>query len=176
LKGRNLSNLKSTAFQGYDTVGDAAPRRVEPTGILHFTISVSDLEKSRVFYEQVLGCSYWRQNQDTVFMRAGSDYFVLSRTGYHQAPNKSKHTLIHHAFIVAGDDFDASMAYLEANGIDILLYEDQNSGHFSFPGRHAYFHDPDGNCIEIVDLHGVGDTDAPAEQDRLGRKPKSHLG
>ena len=21
------------------------------------------------------------------------------------------------------------------------------------PGRHAYFHDPDGNCIEIIDLY-----------------------
>ena len=170
-----MSNLKSTAFHGYDTVGDAAPQRVEPTGILHFTIGVSDLEKSRVFYEQVLGCSYWRQNSDTVFMQAGDDYFVLSRTGYHQSPNKPNHTLIHHAFIVAGEDFDASMAHLEANGVEILLYEDQNSGHFSFPGRHAYFHDPDGNCIEIIDLHAVGAADAPKEEDRQGRTPKSHL-
>jgi len=170
-----MSNFKSAAFQDYDTVGDAAPRRVEPTGILHFTIGVTDLEKSRAFYEKVLGCTYWRQNQATVFMRAGSDYFVLSRTGYHQPPNKPEDTLVHHAFIVRAEDFDAAMAHLEANGVEILLYEDQNAGHFSFPGRHAYFHDPDGNAIEIIDLHGVGDADAPAEQDRQGRKPKSHL-
>lgn len=170
-----MANLKSAAFKDANTVGDAAARRVEPTGILHFTIGVSDLEASRKFYEEVLGCSYWRQNQSTVFMRAGTDYFVLSRTGYHQPPNKPKDTLIHHAFMVAAEDFDAAMAYLEENGVDILLYEDQNAGHFSFPGRHAYFHDPDGNAIEIVDLHGVGDADAPAEEDRQGRKPKSHL-
>ena len=171
-----MTELKSAAFQDYDTVAYTEPRRVEPTGILHFTIGVSDLEISRTFYEQVLGCSYWRQNQDTVFMQAGEDYFVLSRTGYHQRPNKPGDTLIHHAFMVAGEDFDAAMSYLEANGVEILLYEDQHSGHFSFPGRHAYFHDPDGNAIEIVDLHGVGAADAPAEEERKGRKPKSHIG
>jgi catechol 2,3-dioxygenase-like lactoylglutathione lyase family enzyme len=171
-----MPNLKSAAFKDYHTVGDAEPRRIEPTGILHFTIGVTDLEKSRTFYETVLGCSYWRQNQDTVFMRAGDDYFVLSRTGYHQPPNNSGDTLIHHAFMVVGEDFDAAMAHLEASGVDILLYEDQNAGHFSFPGRHAYFHDPDGNCIEIIDLHAVGDAEAPTEEDRQGRKPKSHLG
>jgi catechol 2,3-dioxygenase-like lactoylglutathione lyase family enzyme len=171
-----MSKLKSDAFKDYDTVAYTEPRRVAPTGILHFTIGVTDLEKSRVFYEQVIGCTYWRQNQDTVFMRAGDDYFVLSRSGYHQRPNNPGDTLIHHAFKVAGEDFDAAMSYLEANEVEILLYEDQHSGHFSFPGRHAYFHDPDGNTIEIVDLHGVGADDAPAEEERQGRKPKSHLG
>lgn len=170
-----MSSLKSAAFKGYATVGDAAPRRVEPTGILHFTLGVTDLEKSRAFYEDVLGCTYWRQNRDTVFMRAGDDYFVLSRTGYHQPPNKPGDTLIHHAFMVSGTDFDAAMAHLEANGVEILLYEDQHSGHLSFPGRHAYFHDPDGNAIEIIDLHGVGPEKAPSEDERTGRKPKSHL-
>ena len=30
-------------------------------------------------------------------------------------------------------------------------YSDE--GHTTFPGRYAYFHDPDGNCIEIIDLY-----------------------
>ena len=169
-----MSNLKSAAFKDAETVGDAAPRRVEPTGILHFTIGVSDLAASRAFYEKVLGCTYWRQNDTTVFMKAGGDYFVLSRSGYHQPPNKETDTLIHHAFIVAGEDFDAAMAHLEANGVEVLLYED--TGHRSFSGRHAYFHDPDGNAIEIIDFQGVGDTDAPAYDGRQRRLPKSHLG
>ncbi|MFZ1094599.1 MAG: hypothetical protein WAN75_36205 [Xanthobacteraceae bacterium] len=32
-----------------------------------------------------------------------------------------------------------------------MRYSDE--GHTTFPGRHAYFHDPDGNCIEIIDLY-----------------------
>jgi catechol 2,3-dioxygenase-like lactoylglutathione lyase family enzyme len=44
------------------------------------------------------------------------------------------------------------MGFLEAKGVDVLLYEDK--GHRSFTGRHAYFHDPDGNGIEIADVSG----------------------
>ncbi|MBT5050038.1 MAG: hypothetical protein HOM58_16165, partial [Rhodospirillaceae bacterium] len=115
-----------------------------------------------------------RENDTTVFMKAGEDYFVLSRTGYHQSPNKGTDTLIHHAFMVASEDFDAAMAHLEDKGVEVLLYEDV--GHRSFSGRHAYFHDPDGNSIEIIDLQGEGDEDAPAYQGRQRRLPKSHLG
>ena len=43
------------------------------------------------------------------------------------------------------------------SGVEVLLYEDK--GHRSFTGRHAYFHDPDGNAIEFIDFQGVGDVD-----------------
>ncbi len=168
-----MAGFKSDAFKGVDTIKYEAPRRVASTGILHFTISVTDLEVSRSFYEDVVGCTYWRQNDTTVFMKAGEDYFVLSRTGYHQPPNKPGDSLIHHAFIVAGEDFDASMSHLEDQGVDVLLYED--TGHRSFSGRHAYFHDPDGNGIEIIDFDGVGDTSAEPYEGRKRRLPKSHL-
>ena len=168
-----MPNLKSPAFDGHDTVAYAEPRRVAPSGILHFTIGVTDLERSRKFYEEVLGCTYWRQNDTTVFMKAGEDYFVLSRTGYHQPPNKPGDSLIHHAFIVESADFDAAMAHLEQQGVDILLYEDE--GHRSFSGQHVYFLDPDGNGIEIIDFHGIGDTSAEAYNGRKRRLPKSHL-
>ena len=168
-----MPKLKSPAFDGHDSIAWSKPRRVEPTGILHFTVGVTDLERSRKFYEEVLGCSYWRQNDTTVFMKAGSDYFVLSRTGYHQPPNKAEDSLIHHAFIVESAEFDTAISWLEANGVDILLYEDE--GHRSFSGRHVYFQDPDGNGIEIIDFQGIGDTGAAPFDGRKRRVPKSHL-
>jgi len=168
-----MSGFKSKAFKGADTIEYEAARRVRATGILHFTIGVTDLEVSRRFYEDVVGCTYWRQNDTTVFMKAGENYFVLSKTGYHQRPNKPGDSLIHHAFMVDGADFNAAMAHLEDQGVDVLLYED--TGHRSFSGRHAYFHDPDGNGIEIIDFEGVGDTSAKPYQGRKRRLPKSHL-
>ena len=120
-----------------------------------------------------MGCTYWRQNDTTVFMKAGENYFVLSKTGYHQRPNKPGDSLIHHAFMVDGADFNAAMAHLEDQGVDVLLYED--TGHRSFSGRHAYFHDPDGNGIEIIDFEGVGNTSTKPYQGRKRRLPKSHL-
>ena len=53
-----MSELKSAAFAGATTVAYATPRRVEPTGILHFTISVTDLEQARDFYVEVIGCTF----------------------------------------------------------------------------------------------------------------------
>jgi len=35
----------------------------------------------------VVGATFWRRNDTTVFMRCGEQYFVLSRTGYHTPPN-----------------------------------------------------------------------------------------
>ncbi len=95
-----MNKFKSPALRDAGAVRYTAPRRAKPTGILHFTISVTDFERSHRFHEDVVGCTFWRQNDTTVFMRCGDDYFVLSRTGYHTAPNRGRDTLMHHAFIV----------------------------------------------------------------------------
>jgi metallothiol transferase len=167
-----MSEFKSPALKGATSVRYAAPRPVKPTGILHFTLSVTDLDRARKFYEEVVGATFWRQNDTTVFMRCGEDYFVLSRTGYHAPQNHGRDSLIHHAFTLQSEDFDAALANAEAHGVEVLLYEDK--GHRSFTGRHAYFHDPDGNAIEFIDYQGVGDVAAPDYQARE-RRAKSHL-
>jgi metallothiol transferase len=165
-----MSGFKSPALKGVTGIKPVKPRRVQPSGILHFTLSVTDLERSRRFYEDIVGATYWRQNESTVFMRCGEQYFVLSkpRTNDHVPPNKGREILLHHAFFVQGEDFDAAVAHLEANGVEVLLYEDK--GHRSFTGRHLYFHDPDGNAIEFIDFQGIGDVDAAPYRGREHRR------
>ena len=106
-------------------------------------------------------------------MRCGEDYFLLSRSGYHTPPNRGTDTLIHHAFMIDGDAFDAALAHVEASGVEVLLYEDK--GHRSFTGRHAYFNDPDGNTIEFIDFQGVGDITAADYEGRERRRAKAHV-
>jgi hypothetical protein len=46
-----MSGFKSPALVGAATIKPMPARRVEPSGILHFTISVTDLDRARRFYE-----------------------------------------------------------------------------------------------------------------------------
>jgi catechol 2,3-dioxygenase-like lactoylglutathione lyase family enzyme len=76
---------------------------------------------------------------------------VLAKISHHVNPNNPGEDAHHHAFMVAPQEFDRALAIMKARGVELIKYSDE--GHTTFPGRHAYFHDPDGNGIEIVDLY-----------------------
>jgi catechol 2,3-dioxygenase-like lactoylglutathione lyase family enzyme len=124
---------------------------IRPKGILHFTIGVRDHHAAAKYYSELLNCRHMRSNQRYAFMECGGTYFVLAKMPNHVNPNGPDDDGHHHAFIVEPAEFDRALKVLEARGIRLVRYSDE--GHQSFPGRHAYFHDPDGNCIELIDLY-----------------------
>lgn len=128
-------------------------------GVLHFTIPVKDLDRSETFYTEVLGMEKLRRNNHMVFMRAGMDCFVLTLSENPINPNRGNAHDIHHAFRVAPAEYDRALRMLPSMGIPIIKHEDRLKG--TFQGRSAYFHDPDRNVIEIIDLvrGPVGDKD-----------------
>ena len=119
-------------------------------GVLHFTIPVKDLDRSEKFYTEVMGMERLRRNDHMVFMRAGEDCFVLTYSEKPIDPNPGEAHEIHHAFRVSADEYDRAKQFLAAQGIRIVKEENRRSG--TFQGRSAYFHDPDRNVIEIIDL------------------------
>jgi catechol 2,3-dioxygenase-like lactoylglutathione lyase family enzyme len=121
-------------------------------GILHFTISCTDRHRSAALYRDLLGCEILRVSDKFAFMQCGEQHFVLAEMAGHVSPNPPGGTLFHHAFIMDPENFDRARAEIEARGIAILKYEE--AGHRSFPGRHLYIHDDDGNGIEIFDNVG----------------------
>jgi catechol 2,3-dioxygenase-like lactoylglutathione lyase family enzyme len=125
---------------------------IKTIGILHFTIGVRDHVSAAAFYEEVLGCRRTRTNSRYSFMECHGTYFVLARMADHVNPNKPGEDAHHHAFLVEPKEFDVAMEILRARGIPLVKYSDEK--HRSFPGRHAYFHDADGNAIEICALYG----------------------
>jgi glyoxylase I family protein len=119
-------------------------------GVLHFTIPVKDLDRSEKFYTEIMGMERIRRNDHMVFMRAGKDCFVLTYSEKPVDPNPGEGHDIHHAFRVSAEEYDRAKPFLAANGIRLLNEEHRRSG--TFRGRSAYFHDPDRNVIEIIDL------------------------
>jgi glyoxylase I family protein len=118
--------------------------------VLHFTIPVTDLDRSLAFYRDLLGCSLVHSNPLMHFMQCGESHFVLTKMDCGMPANPPGGTLNHHAFVVEGESFDAALQDMQRAGVECLSYEDK--GHRMFPGRHAYFHDPDRNAIELIDL------------------------
>ena len=127
---------------------------IEPRGVVHFSIPVSDLEASKKFYTELLGLTFLRLSPayQMMFLTAGKDYVVLCKSDTPIRPNAEGSRRVHHAFAIAPEAYDASKAALQENGVEIIDEEDRKGG--TFPGRQFYFHDPDGNVIELTEWSG----------------------
>ena len=123
---------------------------IRTQGILHVTIPVGDLGRSRAFYTEVLGLEFVAQapkdDPHFLFLKSGADYVVLGR----EVSRGRFSDIIHHAFMVDGDAYDATVAELKAKGVDVFREDERKEGVFT--GRSAYFHDPDGNALEVIHL------------------------
>ena len=116
-------------------------------GVLHFSLPVTDLDRSRKFYEQLLGMKVVEQSPRMVFLQTGDDYLILAKGNEPLRYDSSKSTPVHHAFKVKREDFEPSIEFLRENGVEVFNIEDRNQG--VFWGPQAYFLDPDGNKLEI---------------------------
>ncbi len=116
-------------------------------GVLHFSLPVTDLDRSRNFYEGVLGLKVIEQSPRMVFLQSGDDYLILAKGNEPLKFDSSKNTPVHHAFRVEPGEFQSSIDDLRKNGVEVFNIEERNTG--VFWGPQAYFLDPDGNKLEI---------------------------
>jgi catechol 2,3-dioxygenase-like lactoylglutathione lyase family enzyme len=128
-----------------------APAMIESIGVVHFSIPVRDLARSRRFYTELLGLTVVATppGSGMAFLRAGADHVILCETAHAAPPNPGDTIHVHHAFRVDPARYEDAKGFLQSRGVAILLEEDRKSG--VFVGRQFYFHDPDGNVIEISD-------------------------
>jgi len=92
-------------------------------GLVHFTIPVTDLDRSEKFYTEIMGFKKVRRNAHMVFMRSGCDLFVLTKSDTPVNPNPGDGKDIHTAFEVDGTDYDKSLDFLKSKGIKVLVDE-----------------------------------------------------
>ncbi len=93
---------------------------IETRGVVHFTISVTDIDKSEAFYRDVLGLETVEKvpSVGMVFMRAGDDFVILTRSKTLIDPNPGEEFRVHHAFRVDVDAYEDAKRHLLAGGID----------------------------------------------------------
>lgn len=116
-------------------------------GVLHFSLPVTDLDRSRKFYEGLLGMKVVEQSARMVFLQTGDDYLILAKGIESLKYDSPQSTPVHHAFKVKPEGFEPSIDELRKNGVEVFNIEDRNQG--VFWGPQAYFLDPDGNKLEI---------------------------
>ncbi len=124
-------------------------------GIRHLALRVTDLRRSRLFYERLLDMKVvWEPDTDNVYFSSGSDNLAL-----HQVPEAelaqyrpSKHQLLDHFGVIFADPqaVDSFFARIEREGgmlgAAIVKRPTQHrDGSYSF-----YFSDPDGNVIQAL--------------------------
>ena len=116
----------------------------------HTTLPTLDVERLRRWYEDVLGFQPFAERPGAVLYRtAAGSLFALSRAG-----SPSAGTTTQMAFTV--DDIDVEVADLRARGVVFETYATPETidGIATIgPGRAAWFKDPDGNLLAVIQFH-----------------------
>jgi catechol 2,3-dioxygenase-like lactoylglutathione lyase family enzyme len=125
---------------------------IEIKGVAHFSIPVTDMERSVRFYTDVVGCRELNTtpNRMMSFLDAGGVCVILCRqdTPVDVAANGPNN--MHHSFIVDRDTYRKVRDHLAAKGVAVEFEEDRQGGVVN--GPRLYFRDPDGNALEYIDL------------------------
>jgi catechol 2,3-dioxygenase-like lactoylglutathione lyase family enzyme len=111
------------------------------------TIPVTDLERAKAFYGDVLGLALLWETPAGARFRCGSASEI---SVFKRPPVSTEHTLAH--FEV--DDIEAVVQDLAARGVEFLDYTEgplATTGHIAQlgPARGAWFRDPDGNTLGL---------------------------
>jgi catechol 2,3-dioxygenase-like lactoylglutathione lyase family enzyme len=113
------------------------------------TLAVSDLDRARGFYEQTLGLEPADENPGAVTYKVGPSFLVVYPSdfaGTNQATG---------ATWAVGHDFEALVEDLRGKGVTFEQYDlpkttREGDIHVMGDTRAAWFKDPDGNILSLV--------------------------
>ena len=113
------------------------------------SIRVNDLAAMCAFYEDVVGLKVLRREESYVFFEIAEGYgghsqnLALFDAGETLSSNQS--TLHHIALNIDLEDYESELTRLQGLGLDVRSTE-----HPWLQVRSLYFHDPEGNTLELV--------------------------
>ena len=91
---------------------------IEASGIDHIVLHVSDVQRSKQFYTELLGMTPYRENDRQVFLHAGSQGVALFKKA-DGSPAPGGGDMNHLALNVAGGTYESLKAELEAHGVRV---------------------------------------------------------
>lgn len=127
------------------------------SGIDHYAVHVTDLQRSAAWYDRVLGFQVLHRWNTTWMVGRGNikvGLFLRPDAVAVQEPDKVA-IISHIAFLVDGDKLDAARDALLAAGVEVEGPDDSGIAYSYF------FKDPDGHELEITSYH-------PASADPIG--------
>src|SRR5260370_6072487 len=98
---------------------------VDIKSVVHFSIPVSDIEKSTRFYTEMVGCRHLETVAQgrMAFLDAAGTCLILVKREPPINPRPEDHGGGHHSFGVAHQDYAAALAHPRANGVAITFEE-----------------------------------------------------
>ena len=148
--------------------------------IHHVNIQITDRERTREWYERVLGCEFLDRgpalNQRQLQMRIGNGEMHFSTVAKRDDQPASNH------FAIEVADWQGMLAHLDKEGVpygrpdgsrgwapidseDPRCYREDTGEHYT------YIHDPDGNMIELV-YHPLGWRDSKGNKVEIEYDPE----
>jgi catechol-2,3-dioxygenase len=114
----------------------------------HIVLSVRDVQKSKSFYTSVLGLTVAHEDLErgAVFLSAGTQHhdLALFQLATGEAPDATQPGLHHMAWQLGSfEELQAAHRELRAMGVTVESTIEHNVT------RSVYFHDPDGNRVEL---------------------------
>lgn len=123
------------------------------TGVLETVLYYTDQVRAERFYHEILGFRLvGKEAGRHLFFRAGSSVFLLFDAKATKRPGGATpaHGALgsgHTCFVVARQDYQGWKDHLQSRDVEIVREAEWKEGARSF-----YFHDPDGNVLEIANV------------------------
>ena len=114
-------------------------------GLRHLALNVRDLDGMKRFYQDLLGFVVeWVPDADNIYLTSGADNLALHRsTKEIGTPSPLDHLGL---IVREPEDVDRWAAFLEERGVAMAARPRTHRD----GARSCYFHDPDGNSVQVI--------------------------
>ena len=128
----------------------------KPKQLNHVTVLVTDKKRAEAFYCGILGLEAhsFGEGGKHLWVRVGTQYVHLTDNSGSPRPGSFDH------FAIGYDDFEILLGELVTKGVEVFdMDENAEAVHINEKldekNRQFFVRDPDGNLIEIFDLHNA---------------------